>query len=441
MTQQQKNNAEQQQKLKKYLVFTLMSLVFGVCMWWIFAPSSSEKEAQGQRVGFNADIPDPKGAGLIRDKKSAYEQEQIRTRQEEKMRSLQDYSFMLESSGATEEYQEVKLTVLPDAQEPLNNSSSGSSRNSSRRSNSFESSNSAYMDINRTLGNFYEEPKRDTEKDELRQEIELLKAAMTEQQTVTTSYDDQVALLEKSYELAAKYMPGSQGISNSTDSNKDVDRGEENKSNKKTEIAAISHVKKVVVSSLNQPMSDLEFVKLFSQERNFEFNTVAAEETSGEKNTIAAVVHGDQTLINSQSVKLRTTEAMRVRQHIIPRNTILTGVGKISGERLEILISSIEYEGNIIPVGMQAYDSDGQQGIYIPGSMEMMAVKEIAGNMGQNLGSTINISQQSAGEQLLTDLGRGAIQGTSQYISKKAREIKVTLKAGYNILLLPNKNN
>ena len=161
----------------------------------------------------------------------------------------------------------------------------------------------------------------------------------------------------------------------------------------------------------------------------------------GEKNTINAVVHGDQTLVNGQSVKLRMIEPMRAGKHIIPRNTILTGVGRIAGERLEIQISSIEYEGNIIPVSMLAYDSDGQLGIYIPGSMEMTAVKEITGNMGQNLGSSINITQQSAGNQLLSDLGRGLIQGTSQYISKKAREIKVSLKADYPIFLLSDNNN
>lgn len=72
--------------------------------------------------------------------------------------------------------------------------------------------------------------------------------------------------------------------------------------------------------------------------------------------------------------------------------------------------------------------------------MELNAVKEIAGNMGQSLGTTINLNQQSAGEQLLTDMGRGAIQGTSQLISKKVKQVKVTLKAGYRILLLAPEN-
>lgn len=442
---QKKDNAMQKQKLKKYLVFAVMFLAFGGCIWLIFAPSQSDKETQQQGVGFNADIPDPKDAGIIDDKKTAYEQEQVRQKQEEKMRSLQDYSFMLDSPDKNRDAYQGDVTIEPENMEPEKFSSapyygSGSySGYSGRRGNSFESSTAAYQDINRTLGSFYEEPKEDPEKEQLKEELEQLKEAMAQQQQVSTSVDDQLALLEKSYELAAKYMPGGQEGTTTTEKTNMVNSS----SGKKTEVAPITQIREQVVSSLQQPMSDLEFVKQFSQPRNMEFHTVDAEDISGDKNTINAVVHGDQTLIDGQSVKLRMTEAMRAGRYTIPKNTILTGVGKISGERLGIEISSIEYEGNIIPVNLQAYDSDGQYGIYIPGSMEMNAVKEIAGNMGQNMGSSITITQQgqSAGEQLLTDLGRGAIQGTSQYIAKKAREVKVTLKAGYRIFLLPNANN
>ncbi len=441
MTQQPKSNTGQKQHIKKNMVFAIMFIVFAVCMWWIFAPSSTDKEAQEQGTGFNADIPDPKGAGIVDDKETAYEQEQMRLKQEEKMHSLQDYSYMLDSVDEhTEEYpEEGDSAYETQEQQPDEHTYSGGSYGSSgeyggysnRRSNSVEASKSAYMDINRTLDNFYEEPGEDPEKEELREELEQLKQSMEEHQNVYSSYDNQVQLLEKSYQLASKYLPGGQPGNNAegTNTGKDV------------EVVPVSHVKKPVVSSLNQPVSDLEFVRQQSRERNLHFNTVAAEVTTNEKNTIAAVVHEDQTLVDGQSVKIRMTEAMRVGQYLIPRNTILTGIGKIAGERLEIIVSSIEFEGTIIPVKMQAYDSDGQPGIYIPGSMEITAVKEIAGNMGQNLGNTINISQQSAGEQLLTDLGRGVIQGTSQYISKKAKEAKVTLKAGYRILLLPSDNN
>ena len=39
-----------------------------------------------------------------------------------------------------------------------------------------------------------------------------------------------------------------------------------------------------------------------------------------------------------------------------------------------------------------------------------------------------------------SELGRGAIQGVSQYISKKMREEKVHLKSGYGLMLYQNNN-
>ena len=42
----------------------------------------------------------------------------------------------------------------------------------------------------------------------------------------------------------------------------------------------------------------------------------------------------------------------------IPRNTSVVGVAKIQGERLNVLISSLEYHGNIIPVELAVYDTD-----------------------------------------------------------------------------------
>ena len=62
--------------------------------------------------------------------------------------------------------------------------------------------------------------------------------------------------------------------------------------------------------------------------------------------------------------------------------------------------------------------------------------KEIAANAGSGLGSSITITDD-AGTQLLSDLGRSVIQGTAQYVGQKMRQVKVTLKAGYRVLLLP----
>ena len=132
-------------------------------------------------------------------------------------------------------------------------------------------------------------------------------------------------------------------------------------------------------------------------------------------------------------------EPMAVADRIIPRNAALVGAARIQGERLGITVTSLEYEGTVIPVELSVYDMDGQPGIFIPNSMELDAVKEVAANMGGALGSSINIST-NAGAQLASDLGKGLIQGTSQYIAKKMRTVKVHLKAGYKVMLYQDEN-
>ena len=113
---------------------------------------------------------------------------------------------------------------------------------------------------------------------------------------------------------------------------------------------------------------------------------------------------------------------------------MLTGGTRIQGERLDILIETVEYRGAVIPVELEVYDADGQQGILVPNSMEYDAAREIAANMGSSLGSSINISTD-AGAQIASDVGKGVIQGVSQYITKKMRTVKITLKAGHRLLL------
>ncbi len=75
-----------------------------------------------------------------------------------------------------------------------------------------QSSAAAYRDLNATLGNFYEQPKNDNaEMDELLERIASLESELESEKGKASSMDDQVALMEKSYELAAKYMGGQNG--------------------------------------------------------------------------------------------------------------------------------------------------------------------------------------------------------------------------------------
>ena len=423
------NAQKRKEQIKKWLVYSGMVLLCLVSFYFIFKPSKEQVLAEQQMAGFNAELPDPRGAGIEADKITAYELEDMRIKQEQKMRTLEDFTALT----ADDEKEEV--VEIPEEPRYTGGGGGGSTyRSGGSRSNSFSTSTSAYNDINATLGSFYEQPREDPEKEALKAELEELKQSMAQQQNSQPTYADQVALLEKSYELAAKYMPGNADTSESA-----AEEVESTTRSGKAKAQPVGHVTTPIVSALAQPMSDSVMIARMAQSVGGGFHTAVGEAPKQTaRNTIKACVHGDQTITSGQSVRLRLLEAMRVGKYVLPRNTLITGEGSIKGERLDIEILQVEHNGTIIPVELTVHDNDGQAGIFIPGSMEASAAKEMAANLGQNLGTSISITNQSAGDQLLSEVGRGAIQGVSQYISKKMREEKVHLKSGYTLMLYQN---
>lgn len=427
---------EERQRRKKFIIYPLMFLLFAGSMWLIFAPS--EKEGEKQAKGFNTEVPDPMAAELIGDKKKAYEKEVMEEKEQERSRAMQSLSSLFgEMTGGQLAQSSEELALKTDVLERNN----GFGSRTAAPQEGFHASTSAYQDINRTLGSFYEAPREDPEKEELRARLAELENRMSsEQQSPAITVNDQMALLEKSYQLAAKYMPsgGGQSSSNMVLAS-DGETASEGKAvattrNGKAVAFPVAPVSEQVVSALAQPMSDSAFRSEYVKERNYIFHTAIGTAPLTEKNTISACVHTRQTVTDGQTVRFRLLEPMLVSGKEIPRNTSVVGVAKIQGERLNVLISSLEYHGNIIPVELAVYDTDGQAGIFIPGSMERSAAKEIVAGMGTSAGSSMNFSTD-AGAQLAADLGKGLIQGTSQYFSKKMRTVKVHLKAGYKVLL------
>lgn len=416
---------KQMQQRKKLLVYPLMGLLFLGSMWLIFAPSDKKDEG-GETVGaFNADIPLPENDGIIGDKRKAYEQAQVEKKQADKVRSLQDFAFA--ADNGTDEV-EMELPDSEPEREPFRDYSGSS------RGKGVNSSTVAYRDINRQLGTFYETPKVDEEKEELKRQVEELTARLDAQQGQAGGIDEQVALMEKSYELAAKYM-GQNGQAGQSGAIVQVPvTGQNTGQGTGKPAVAVQAARQQTVSGLQQPMSDAEFMRAYSQPRNYGFNTAVGSGYAMGKNTIRACIHQDQTIMDGQTVKLRLLEPLQAGSLVIPQNTLVSGTGKVQGERLDIVVSSIEYRGNLLPVELAVYDSDGIKGLSVPSSLEQEAAKEALANIGGGLGTSISFAQ-SAGQQIAMDLTRGVMQGGSQYLAKKFRTVKVHLKAGYELML------
>ena len=417
----------QRQKRNKLIVYPLMGLLFIGSMWWIFAPSEEDKQKELQSQGFNTEMPLADGTEIIGDKTKAYELGELEARQQSRERAMQDLGDMFKGEADNDVSEDEYSLMNPGTAEEKKIEAPKVQR-------TVQSSANAYRNLNTTLGSFYEEPKRnDEEVDELKERISMLEAQLESGQNTNSAVDEQLALMEKSYELAARYMGGQNGQGGQVQA-VTTPQPTVRVASDKAMATPVKQVHEQVVSALSQPMTNEEFVAAHSQERNYGFHTAVGKASVTERNTISACVYGNQTITDGQAVKLRLLEPMAVDDMIIPRNAVVVGAGRIQGERLGISITSLEYEGTIIPVELMVYDSDGQEGIFIPNSMELNAVKEVAANMGGSLGSSINISTD-AGAQLASDLGKGVIQGTSQYIAKKMRTVKVHLKSGYKVML------
>lgn len=236
----------QRLKRQKMIVLPAMVLVFIGAMWLIFAPSSGKEQPPGTD-GYNTEMPDADKANrqIIGDKLKAYEHGEMEERQESRNRAIGQLGDMFDREIAgTENGVDFDL-ANPGGKEE---------RAKPATPQTIQSSAAAYRDLNATLGNFYDQPKNDNaEMDELLERIASLESELESERGKASSMDEQVALMEKSYELAAKYMGGQNGGQPSAEQRAEPTTVQKGKKNKAMPIRQVEHQ---VVSSLSQPMSN-----------------------------------------------------------------------------------------------------------------------------------------------------------------------------------------
>ena len=380
-------SAAERQKMKKYLlVIPGAAIIFLGSMWLIFGSYMSDDGAEKGKA--NMELPEGDSDKLQGNKLKALAEAEM---QKEKARQ----DSILSAASVIPDSVPSDTAVAPDPS-PI------------------EQSAQKYQEVQASLDDFFVPENSDAVRmAELQERIDELEAqnAMAAQQA---EQPDQMELLERSYQLAAQYMGNGNAV-NPAPAQTVEEKGKRN-------VQPVAQVKKNVVSMLS------------SSAAGRGFNTSVGAKAATPKNTIAAVVEGNQSVTDGQTVRLRIVEPMWIGNRLVPRNTAVVGTARLQGERLEIAVSSVGCDGSVYEVELTVYDTDGQEGINIPNSMESDALHEIGANMGSTMGSSINISTD-AGAQIASDVGRGLINGVSQYLTKKMRTVKVHLKSGYRVML------
>ena len=103
---------------------------------------------------------------------------------------------------------------------------------------------------------------------------------------------------------------------------------------KKAKVSPVRDKCKGVVSSLNRPMSNKEFVASYSEKASAGSIPPSEEVVFPTKHDFCLASHGNQTVTDGQAVRLRLLEAMRIREREIPEKLCCCGgstIAKVKG--------------------------------------------------------------------------------------------------------------
>ena len=406
------------------LVLPLLALPFMTIMFWALGGGKvQDADAQAGNKGFNVNLPD---ANLKEDKEmdkmSYYDQASLDSaRFQELVRNDPNYmSYMLSDTSEL-----MEENGLPEEDASLNTSLYGKgSYNNSHTDKIYRKLEELDKEMNKPLtasGNEegYEPYSRSTgngrttvnsaDVDRLEQMMQMMNQSPEE--------DPELKQLNVMLEnILDMQHPGR--VQEKLRKTSEARRGRV--------FAVATKTKDNRISLLETPASDGGITNGF-------YSLDDGSQGSSVQNAVQAVVHETQTLVNGSTVKLRLTNDVYINGIHIPKDNFLFGTAALNGERLNIKISSIRYKNALFPVELSVYDMDGLDGIYIPGAITRDVSKESADRSLQTIGlSSVDPSWQAQAA------GAG-IEAAKTLFSKKVKVVKITVKAGYQVLLRDEK--
>ena len=146
-------------------------------------------------------------------------------------------------------------------------------------------------------------------------------------------------------------------------------------------------------------------------------------------NALEAVVHHTQTVVSGATVKMRLLHDVQIANQRLEEGSFVYGECNLNGDRLTISVRSIRNDNNILPVSLSVYDLDGMAGIHVPGALTRDAAKQASDQAIQGM------PLYSMDPSLEMQAATAGIETAKGLFRKKVKQVKITLKAGYRILL------
>jgi conjugative transposon TraM protein len=191
----------------------------------------------------------------------------------------------------------------------------------------------------------------------------------------------------------------------------------------KEELKKKQAVEKAEKLKLNQVKLTVAKADVLSND----FNTVLPEKKPA---FISAVIDENVTGYAGSRLRLKLLEDIKAGNNLIKKGTYLYAqVSGFSEQRVTLAITSILYDGKILPVKLEVYDMDGMPGLYVPSSAFRDFTKDLGGNSVQG----VTIDGGSGNSQFIMSSLDKVFQSTSSAIADLIRKNKAKLK--YNSYL------
>ncbi|AQW92536.1 conjugal transfer protein TraM [Elizabethkingia anophelis] len=164
---------------------------------------------------------------------------------------------------------------------------------------------------------------------------------------------------------------------------------------------------------------------------NSSFNSVFKEK---ENNFVKAVLDESINGYLGSRIRFRLLEDIYVGKHKVSKGALI--YGQISGftfQRVNLNVVSILNNGEILPINLSVYDTDGIQGMYVPQSEFREMMRQMGTNSVQ--GTQMDMSSQN----FFTSIASSLFRSASQSISNLIRKNKAKLKYNSYIYLINDK--
>lgn len=240
------------------------------------------------------------------------------------------------------------------------------------------------------------------------------------------------ALAELNKALAEARLQGQKGL-------EDVENPDKNAATPQNEpqagkIAGTVEVNENAVNELADDAEAGQVVKKVKTSSDY-FNTLA--ENEAEPRLIKAIIDENIKAVDGSRVRLRLLDDVEINETVVPKGSyiyaIMSGFGS---QRVKGNVKSILVDDELVKVSLSLYDTDGLEGLYVPGSSFRETAQDVAsgamnGTMSLNNGTTGNSFSQWGMQAV-----QNAYQRTSNAISKAIKKNKAKLKYGTHVYLV-----